>query len=149
MTPEQRTLLGISLKALLDVVKAAALTPDVDDIALEYGDESKPQGYLSHLQIQYMNTQGGYQFRMCRLDRLGRPSGSEYSPDPWAIIEKALEAVVQYHRPVLAHPRGAHIQKSEPLTWFLTKLVRSAPTLNSVEEDELEKLFPGIETITL
>jgi hypothetical protein len=63
---------------------------------VEYG---KPgQQYMSYLRIRYMNTAGGLQFGIRTLSH-GIEGSGDYTPDAGAALQKALDAVIHYHRP--------------------------------------------------
>lgn len=73
--------------------------PYFDRYAMEYGIPTEPGGFMSYLRIRWMNTAGGWQFRLCELYN-GREGSGDYTPEISEMLLKAEQMVQHYHRTV-------------------------------------------------
>lgn len=84
----------------------AALLPELVAGRIECIEYGKPgERYLSYLRVRYIQTAGGVQFQIRRVNTLGVEGSGDYTPDAADALRKAMDAVLHYHRP--APPRIA------------------------------------------
>lgn len=132
---------------------------------LEFGDPEHRQ--MSGVQVSYMTTAGGPQYRVCRVNAFGQQYASTYTTDPDTAFDLALDYKEAYMRPnpklrelraKLNEARSQSglsaptFQPATKLGWFETTLQDTSQfpaLLNSHQDTLLKQFMAGAETITL
>lgn len=154
----------ISNAQLLEYIIQLPLKFD-QNYCLEFGDPEHRQ--MSGVQVSYMTTAGGPQYRVCRVNGFGQQYASTYTPDPDTAFDLALDYKEAYMRPntklreLRAKSNEARPQSElsapmfQPVTklgWFETTLQDTSKfpaALNSQQDTLLKQFMKGATTITL
>lgn len=130
LTIEQIDALRETLRKLLALLQSREI------YCIEYGDPTKPVGsYMSYLRIYYINTIGGLQFGIKRLDRRGVEGSGHYLPDAKQAEDAAMNCILHYHRPTkfteeLRKRREERNETSDELSFFA--IVQEQEMQNSI-----------------
>lgn len=85
---------------LTQLLEQMAIVKANPTLTIEYGDPTKRPGwFLSAIRIRWMQTAGGWQFRICEL-RSGTEGSGAYFPTEREAAMYAMQRVVYYHRPL-------------------------------------------------
>lgn len=110
---------------------------------IEFGD---PKNAATGLQLCYMLTAGGLQYRLTHINSRQQTFASEYTPDPEKIVEMAMAAAEKLSCSRPFHPRGAR-PSAPDMSWYLAN--PGAPSGFNLSEEDLDREFPGSVVITL
>lgn len=129
------------------------------DYCLEFGDPEQRQ--MSGVQVAYITTAGGPQYRISRVNTFGQQYANAYTPSYEEAFDLALDYKDAYTRP---NPRMAELraqmraenrdlpQEDRKLGWFETTMRDTSQfpaALNAHQDSLLAKFMEGAETITL
>lgn len=119
---------------------------------LEYGDPER--SIMSGVQITYITTAGGPQYRICRLSQLRQPTASQYTPSAAEAFKIANQYVQDYMRP---NPRlqdlrvkaGLKRITDRDLYWFEAKPSDGSDLPKFEFQEKATEWLRNAETITL
>lgn len=129
------------------------------DYCLEFGDPEHRQ--LSGVQVSYITTAGGPQYRISRVNAFGQQYANAYTPSYDEAFDLALDYKDAYARPntrltelrsKLRAENPDLPQQDRKLGWFETTIQDTSqfPALLNAHQDTLLRQFmAGAETITL